>query len=357
MKTIILIILAALMLTGTVFGQNTKTVEKVQGVKSLGNGRYGKVIWDNWADSGWFSSMTATYMWLDWGKLVDQGNLMPDEVVDGFRFAYATDAVIGGISWNMYYYDSCTGWGDYSTVQEAGFAFTGLPDATNLPPGYYWAWEITVDLEESGYEFLLGYEIGLGYSLRTPGITCGPCITLPGLVGGNGNTMTEGAFDIYDSLGVYFGTYWYSGYPYIHASFRAQLMGASDPSDGCAYHPYPYMQGNNTGLYCVGTWAQGSYNNFILRMNEMTPQGGVFFNWKSKPTWYAGIGKTTCPDLNGCFKIPFGYSYTGDYVIYPFTCGAGAVNYTWHIQGAITDWLVGGGVTPIDLSMDCIVTP
>ncbi len=355
MKTMTLFTITVFLLAGAVLAQNTMPVEKVQGVKSLGNTRYGRVIWDNWAGSGWFSSMTVGYMWLDWGKLVDQGNLMPDEVVDGFRFAYATDATVGGIDWNMYYYDSCTGWGDASIVQEAGFAFTGLPDATNLPPGY-WAWAITVDLEETGYEFLLGYEIGLGYSLRTPGITCGPLLARPPLVGGNGDTGTTDAFDIIDSAGNYVGTYWF-GYPSAPwASFRAQLMGASDPSDGCAYHPYPYMQGNNTGLYCVGTWAQGSYNNFLLRMNEMSPQGGIFFNWKSKPTWYGGIGKTTCPDVNGCFKIPFSYSYTGDYVIFPFNCGPGAVAYTWYIQGAITDWLVNGSITPIDLSMNAVVS-
>jgi len=357
MKKQLLFFLVALMLAGGAFAQSTATLEKVHGAKSLGNSRYGTVIWDNWAESGWFSSMTARYIWLDWGKLVDQGNLMPDEVVDGFTFAYSTDYASGRISWNMYFYDSCTGWGDLSAIQEAGFAFTGLPDASYLTPGYFWTWEINVDLDESGYEFLLGYEIGVGHSLITEGITCGPCLGKPPLVGGNGDTFTQNAFDIFGSTGEFLGTFSFGSYPANpYATYRAQLRGASDPSHGCAYSPDPYLQGNNTGLYCVGTWANGRDNKFLLRMNGMTPQGGVFLNCTSKPTWYAGIGKTTYPALAGCFKIPFSYSYTGDYVVYPFTCGPDAVALTWYIQGAITDWLVGGAVTPIDLSMDAVVS-
>ncbi len=62
---------------------------------------------------------------------------------------------------------------------------------------------------ESGYEFLMGYEIGIGHSLVTPNITCGPLITKPPLVGGNGDTMTEDAFDIIDSAGNCVGSYWF----------------------------------------------------------------------------------------------------------------------------------------------------
>jgi len=357
MKKVSLVVLFAVLLVGVTFGQNTLPVEKVDGVKSLGSQRYGAIIWDNFAASGWFSSMTTGYLWLDWGKLPDAGNTMPDEVIDGFGFSYATDATVGGLSWNMYYYDSCTGWGDYSVIQEAGFAFTGLPDATNLPPGYFWGWLLWYDLADTGYEFLMGADIGIGHSLQTPGVTCGPRLTKPPLVGGNGDTGTEDAFDIIDSLGNNTGSFWFGGYPANpYSSFCAQLMGGSDPSVGCTYAGIP-LQGNNTGLYCVGTWAYGSYNNFLLRMNEMTPRGGVFFNYSSAVTWYAGVGKTAVPTVNGAYKIPFSYSYTGDYVIYPFNCGPGAVAYTWYIQGAITDWLINGSITPIDLSMDAVVSP
>ncbi len=89
--------------------------------------RYGASIWDNLALTGWFASMTAGYMWLDWGELADQGNGLPDEVIDGFSFSYASHYYSFGITWAAYFYDSCTGWGDSTTVQEAGFIFTGLP--------------------------------------------------------------------------------------------------------------------------------------------------------------------------------------------------------------------------------------
>ena len=359
MKKLIMIVLFTVLLVGAAFGQNTLPVEKVDGVKSLGSQRYGAVIWDNFAASGWFSSMTTGYMWLDWGKLLDAGNQMPDEVIDGFGFSYATDATIGGISWNMYYYDSCTGWGDYAIVQEAGFAFTGLPDATNLPPGYFWGWLLWVDLEETGYEFLMGYDIGVGHSLQTPGITCGPRLTKPPLVGGNGNTLTEDAFDIIDSAGNIVGSYWFGGYPANpYASFCAQLMGGSDPSTNTNYAGIP-LQGNNTSLYCVGTWAYGSYNNFLLRMNGIDHnaiRGGVFFNYIPLPTYWPNYGITTVPLIPGCNKIPFSLSYTGDYVIYPFHCGAGAAAFTWYIQGVISNWLIGGSVAPIEMSMDCVIT-
>jgi len=135
------------------------------------------------------------------------------------------------------------------------------------------------------------------------------------------------------------------------------LMGGSDPSFGCTYAGIP-LQGNNTGLYCVGTWAYGSYNNFLVRMNGMTPSAGVTFNFTALPLWWPGIGKTTVPALAGAFKIKFGYSYTGDYVIYPFNCGPGAVAFTWYIQGVISDWLntPPGSITPVDLSMDAVVS-
>lgn len=356
MKKVSLVVLFAVLLAGLTFGQNTLPVEKVDGVKSLGSQRYGAVIWDNFAASGWFSSMTTGYMWLDWGKLLDAGNGMPDEVIDGFGFSYATDAAIGGISWNMYYYDSCTGWGDYAIVQEAGFAFTGLPDATNLPPGYFWGWLLWVDLADSGYEFLMGYDIGVGHSLQTAAITCGPRLTKPPLVGGNGNTLTEDAFDIIDSAGGIVGTYWFGGYPANpYASFCAQLMGGSDPSVNTVYAGIP-LQGNNTGLYCVGTWAYGSYNNFLVRMNAATTAGGVFFNYTQGYQWYAGVGKSTIPKVTGAIKIPFSYSYTGDYVTYPFNCGPGAVAYTWYIQGVVSNWVINGTIVPIDVSMDAVVS-
>jgi hypothetical protein len=362
MKKVSLVVLFAVLLVGVTFAQNTLPVDKVHGVKSLGQQRYGSSIWTNIQSSGWFSSMTSGYMWLDWGKLHDAGNMMPDEVVDGFMFSYATNATVGGLSWNMYYYDSCTGWGDYAVFQEAGFAFTGLPDATNLPPGYYWGWLLWYDLAGTGYEFLMGYDIGVGHSLITTGVTCGPRLTRPPNTGSNGNTGTEDAFDMYTDTGTYKGTYYFGGYPANpYASFIAELFGASDPSVGTVYGGVP-LQGNNTGLYSVGNWAQGSFNTFLLRMNgtdHTQVKGGAFFNYQSKVTWWGGVGKTTVPNIQGggtLYKIPFAQSYTGDYVVFSKALGSGAVNYTWYIQGAITNWLTGGSTLPVDASMDAIVS-
>jgi len=357
MKKVSLVVLFAVLLVGLTFAQNTLPVQKVDGVKSLGAQRYGGVIWENFTGSGWFSSMTPGYMWLDWGKLIDAGNLMPDEVVDGIGFSYATDAMIGGLSWNMYYYDSCTGWADYSIVQEAGFAFTGLPDATNLPPGYFWGWLIHVDLEGSGYEFLMGYEIGIGHSLQTPGITCGPRLTKPPLTGGNGNTLTEDAFNIVDSLGNTLGTYWFGGYPANpYASFCARLMGGQDPSNGITYGGIP-LQGNNTGLYCVGNWALNSYNNFFVRVKQMPVNSGAFLNYTQGYQWYAGPQKSTIPTVNGCIKVPFAYSYVGDYTIRVTNPQSPGVSIKWYVQGVVSNWVTNGNIMPIDVSMNALETP
>jgi len=359
MKKISLLVLFLLLIVSTAAAQNTLTAHKSAGERNLGQCRYGAVIWDNFAapPGGWFCSMTAGYVWLDWGILNDQGNLMPDEVIDGFSFGYATDARIGGISWNMYFFDSCTGWGDYSLVPEAGFAFTGLPDATNLPPGYYWRWTITTDLTGTGYEFLMGEEIGVGHSRITRNITCGPLMTLPPKIGGNGPTDTEDAFDIGSLTGGYMGTYWFGGYPSNpYGSFRSRLMGASDPSTGCSYAGIP-LPGNDTALYCVGDWAYGSYNLFLLRLNGMDAAAGAIHSISTYPIYRPAIGKTTVPTITTAIKVPFSLSYTGDYMIYTKICGPWAEPVSWCIQGAITDWLVGGPVQPIDLSMNCIVTP
>ncbi len=124
------------LLAGTAFCQGRKILpvagERHLNIDASGNrldtrSRYGASIWDNLAQTPWFSSMTAPYTWLDWGELADQGNALPDEVIDGFSFSYSTDYNGNDISWAVYFHDGCTGWGDMSTVQEAGFVFTGLP--------------------------------------------------------------------------------------------------------------------------------------------------------------------------------------------------------------------------------------
>jgi len=362
MKMFYLILLFAVLSTAILFAQErtanrTLPVLPVKGCDEVGMPPVPTNIWKNDDESLLkFSPMTYEYYWLDWGTLADQGNQMPDEVIDGFTFAYATDARWGGLSWNMYFFDSCLGWGAGGHVMEAGFVFTGLPDATNLPPGYYWGWKIHIDLKGSGYEFLMGEEIGLGHSLQTPGIICGPMLTFPPSSGGNGPTGTDDAIDIYDPYGNFNSTDNFGGAPaYPYASLVSALYGANDPSDGCSYVGIP-LGGNNTGLYCVGNWALGSYNKFLLRLNHMTPVSGVIFNQVSSITYYAGLGKTTCPSLNGVSQVLFTPDPIGDFSYYIFNCGYGATNFNWYIQGVISNWLIAGPVLPVDLSMDCVRT-
>ncbi len=361
MGRIALIVLIAILFAGAAFAQNngfntlrgTKTlVMDIDGRRFEENSRLSQSIWNNMSNSGQYIDLQFYDFALDWGVLLDQGNLMPDEVVDGFSFVYATDDVgTAGIDWNIYFFDSYTGWGDASLVQEAGFTFAGLPNAINLPPGI-WGWITTIDLTASGYEFLMGYEIGIMQELTStlaPGTFCGALAGMPPGVGGNGQTGTEDAID------TNLGTISFGGNPY--ATFMFGLYGAADPSAGCSYAGIP-LQGNNTALYCVGNWALGSYNNFLVRLNGMTQSAGMVLNATPyiPPMWLPGPGKTLVPRWAGMITVPFSPSYTGDFVSYPFYCGPNSVGTTWYFQGAITDYLTGGSVAPIDLSMNAIIS-
>ena len=72
-------------------GVRTLSID-TQGNRTGPSSRYGNFIWDNSAHSGWFNPWEDEYIQLDWGKLQDQGNGLPNEVIDGFLFGYATDA-------------------------------------------------------------------------------------------------------------------------------------------------------------------------------------------------------------------------------------------------------------------------
>lgn len=328
------------------------------GEPTRASSRYGVSIWDNFADSGWFSSMTAHYMWADWGKSYYQGNDLPDEVVDGFRFAYGTDDVsTAGISYSIYFYDSYTGWGDMSIVQEAGFAFTGLPNKYGMP-GNYWMWEITVDLEGSGYEFLIGHEIGIGEQLDsdlTGGAIAGVCWSLRPNQGGNGPTGTEDAFDWYSPTGVYLGTWWMSGYPSMHTSFRMELFGSQDPAGNTAYAGAGW-QGNDAALYTIGSWGVGETVRFLLRLNGMDQESwilaGTTFYWP--PLYIPWYDVTVGPRMPFLAVQPMSPAAVGDFAVHEFVVGPNAMSCKFYVQGAITDFFSGGPIEPLELSNSLI---
>ena len=147
MKKVAFVFLFAVVVAGLAFAQGLN-VEKVSGQQTiakdaLGNTilqtRYGAEIWHNTAITAWWSGPGTGYLNLDWGQLVDQGNQLPDEVIDGFMFMYGTNNLDpAGEDFAVYYFDSCTGWGNMG-VQETGFLFTGLPNAYtygSLQPGF-----------------------------------------------------------------------------------------------------------------------------------------------------------------------------------------------------------------------------
>jgi len=311
--------------------------------------RYGASIWNNSAESSWFSSMTASYIWLDWGKLDDQGNGLPDEVIDGFTFNYVS-VHHPALSWEVYFFDGCTGWGDLTSVQEAGFVFTGLPTGNPWWPA--WGWAVTVDLTDSGQEFLMGDRIGVGQALATQNVACGPRIGRPPNVSGNGPTDTEDAFDIYSHLGTFMGTNWFGGYPAApYASFSFELFGASDPALGTTYAGIG-MQGNEAALYTLGEWDDGESVHFLLRKNGKTNDGWIVANttyyW---PPWYLHrLDITLGPRAPFLTVVPMTPDLVGDFSHYALNVGAAGANLRVYMQGAITDYFNGGAIAPIDLS-------
>ncbi len=310
---------------------------------------HGSSIWNNLAYSGWYSRMTSGYIWLDWGELADQGNGLPDEVIDGFTFAYATE-YNPDITWAVYFFDSCSGWGDPSTVPEAGFVFTGLPSGNPWWP--IWGWTVTVDLTGSGREFLLGGQIGIGQSMITPGIICGAMIGYPPDVAGNGPTGTEDAFDILYPSGAHCGTYWFGGYPAApYASFIFELFGASDPATGTAYSDIG-LQGNDAALYTLGEWADGETVRFLLRKNGMAQDGWIAANWIRywQPWHLPGLDITLVPRIPFPVVLPMTPDPVGDFARCTHTVGTAGAHLRIYLQGAITDYFNGGPLAPVDLS-------
>ena len=331
---------------------------KASGQPTHTSSRYGNSIWNNFAATGLFASMTPSYIWLDWGKMYYQGNDLPDEVVDGFRFAYGTnDTSTAGLSWNIYFFDSCTGWGDRTIVAEAEFSFTGLPNALNFPPAN-WIWEITVDLEGSGFEFLMGDEIGIAQQLVSALVNptiAGPCLTQPPNWGGNGPTGTEDAFTMYASDWSYLGTWWFSSYPSPFTSFRTELLGGNDPAGNIVYSGIG-LQGNDAALYTIGSWIAGDTVRFLLRKNGMDQASWIVasttFYWP--PRYLPWYDITLGPRIPFLAVLPMSPDPTGDFASQTFPVGPNAMSWKIYMQGAITDVFNGGPLEPLELSNSLI---
>lgn len=373
-KMTLCIAVLAVALVATAAAQNTGQVAKGEGFglhnaafDGAGNrieypgSRYGASIWNNYAWSGWFCFYKTQYVNIDWGILSDHGNGMPDEIVDGFKFNYCTDyADPAGLDWNVFFYDSCTGWADYSMVQEAGFIFTGLPNSYNLPPNVYWSWNVWFNLSGYGSEFLLGSEIGIGQECVTPmpgNEQCGATLTLPPLKGGNDDTGTEDAWDLWQPNGNFFGTYWFGGYPANpYASYMFNLYGPGDPAVNTSYKGIG-MQGNEASLYVFGSWTANNVVTFLLRRNGLTEAGGLIastgFYWPVN--YMPGLDVTLVPTMPFLATVSMAPDWVGDFDRLELPVGSYLSTMTLYIQGGITDYFVGGSVAPIDLS-EVVVT-
>ena len=339
-------------------------IHKTQGVGKLSidatgqpacsSSRYGDSIWNNLAGTGWFTSW-ANYVFLDWGKLSDQGNGLPDEVIDGFRFAYGTDDPgTASVSYALHFYDSYTGWCDRSVVAEGLFVFSGLPGTCGLPVAS-WMWVVTVDLDGSGYEFLLNEEIGIGHQCTMPQPTpyfTGPGLTLPPNCGGNGATGTDDAFEILYPNGAWQGCYWFGGYPGSpYASFRAELFGGRDPAVNLSYGGMG-LQGNDAALYCTGSWTAGDTARFLLRKNGLAEAGSIVASTciYRPPLYFPIYDITLGSKMPFLAVLPMTPDTVGDFDVYNLAVTSNMTSLTIYMQGAITDMFSGGPVAPIDLS-------
>ena len=364
MKKIALVALCAVVLVGLSFAQGLN-VEKVAGNKAIsvdafGNSvaqpRYGVQILNNLAITAWWSGVSTDYYNLDWGWMNDT-NLLADEVIDGFAFVYGTNNEdVAGEDFNVYFFDSCTGTG-YMGVQETGFGFTGLPNAATygtLQPGYGWVVTVTVDIEGTGYEFLMGKEWGMAMQrTSTPMLgSTGLAIGAPELFGGNSYTGTLDRFDTYYPTGLYENTWFFGGgYPAAPwATFPNAFYGGQDPAAGMTYATIG-GQGNDSGFYSIGSWSNGGTVDYMLRKNLQTIPGWILVQLTSygpNGFYMAGLDITVYPTYPFLVELPMTPDSIGDFDRRHQSVGAGIANARIYLQGAITSFFAGGSLTPID---------
>jgi hypothetical protein len=315
--------------------------------------RHGNSIWNNKKVTAWKFGLDTDYINLDWGILPDQGNGLPDEIIDGFTFTYATNNMeVTGESFSIHFYDSYTGQSILG-VQEAGFTFTGLPNGATygtLPPGYGWAMNVTVNLESSGYEFLLGREIGIGYIRRsTPRLgNTGICWGAPGNMGGNGYTGTEHQYKTFYPNGTYETTWDFPNYyplsPWL--TLPAELFGGQDPGSAMTYGGIG-AQGNDASLYTVGDWAPGSNVQFLMRKNELQLPGWLLASTGLSQKYYPSLDVTLHLGFPLLAQIPMRPDAMGDFDRYGLDVGPVLAGLRLYFQGAIT---AVNPLAPVELS-------
>ena len=208
---------------------------------------------------------------------------------------------------------------------------------------------MTVDLEGSGYVFLLGDRFGMGLVREsTPASGSTGLITgAPGNVMGNGFTGTEDAFDTYYPDGVYENTWYFGGYPPVWATFSGALYGSRDPAAGTVYFGIG-APGNDASLYTRGDWSSGSTVDFLLRKNGMALPGWLLASMNIEMTYYpAPLDVTLFLKMPFLAKRPMAPDPIGDFDRCTVNVGTGIAGLRLYLQGAVTAF---GPIVPIDLS-------
>ncbi len=317
-----------------VAGQKTKTI-------TLGSGSHSpNVIWDNSSGIwGWWSDIYTGYAHLDWARIPPSPTGLSSELIDGFTFSYGTNNMAPeGETFLVQYYDDTTGWGSMYYLQ-AQFLFDSLPNGYGLPalpPNHGWVWTITVDLEDSGYEFPLNTPLNTYFgqalsrwSTPTMGRT-GMAIAGPGY-------GSENAFDVYYPSGVYNGTWWFGSTNW--ADWPQTLYGPQAPASGTAYYAMN-APGNEATLHTLGDWASTAGVHFILKKN-----------WWSDMKSYLVVSRTCFDppiyipsyDISRAIGLPAGGSPwlmtddpIGEYSHYYLTVPPQYYNATVYFQGVVS---------------------
>ncbi len=347
---IVLLLFLATFLSGSAKAQNQaselvkpaggSTVQWVNGEIIPGSSPdMGGSVWKNMAIAAWWSGVETGYINLDWGKLPVPSSGLPDHLIDGFTFTYGTNNLeVDMEEWAVYFFDSCTGWGNVG-LMEAGFLFTGLPgDPSSWMGGLGWVWVIQVDLDGSGYEFLLDQDFGLGMSrMRTP-LGLGGTGTVLGdrpNAWNNGPTGTENAFDIYYPNLKYNGTWWFGSYYW--ATWTAELFGSEGESD-MTFNGVG-AQGNDAGLHATGIFTGGGTTRFLLRRNGLDADGYLIASLSSDHRYIGGaydLTRLTGPMI-ASFPRMMTSLYLGDFFVLNVDVPAAQSHMTVYFQGILDE--------------------